>query len=341
MKALVYHGPNSLSYDTVPDKEPKENEVKIAVKAVGICGSDVHGYLGLTGRRIPPMIMGHEFSGVVEKAGELVTKYTKGNRVTVYPVDYCGNCEMCRKGAYQLCRSRRQFGVLDVDGAFAEYICVPEKCCISVNDKVPFEIASLVEPAAVALHGVMHAGGVEGKTALVVGAGTIGLLSLVCLKNKGVKKVIVSDISDSRLKVAKKMGAEHVINPQEDDFKKQILSLTNQKGVDISIEAVGATSTVYQAVTAVKFNGTVVWLGNNKPMVEVNMQDIVTKEIKLFGSFLYGYNDFKEIVRIINQEKLDIGMIVSKLVTMKEGSSYFEKLAHDPQNLIKVILTNE
>jgi threonine dehydrogenase-like Zn-dependent dehydrogenase len=166
MKGLVYHGNELLKWEDVPDVEPKSNEVKICVKAAGICGSDVHGYQGITGRRIPPMIMGHEFSGVVTQIGAGVKNVLIGDRVAPYPVDYCGNCPFCEEGNMQFCPNRRQFGVLTVDGAFAEYICVPERVCYKLADNISFTVGSTVEPLAVACRGLKQAGSLEGKTEL-------------------------------------------------------------------------------------------------------------------------------------------------------------------------------
>ena len=195
MKGIVYEGPDTLTYRDVPDVTPRRGEVKIRVRACGICGSDVHGYMGITGRRTAPMIMGHEFAGEIAGLGQDVEGWKPGDRVSVYPVDFCGNCEMCKKGQVHLCLNKRAFGVLDVDGAFAEYICVPAKCCFSLSDKVSFSMGSLFEPLAVAYRSVEHAGELEGKTVLIVGAGTIGLLALACVKMKKAGKILISDLS--------------------------------------------------------------------------------------------------------------------------------------------------
>lgn len=221
MKAIVYEGPEKLVYQDVSEVKPGTGEVKIRVKACGICGSDVHGYLGLTGRRLEPMIMGHEFAGVIVETGDGVRKAVPGDRVAVYPVDFCGECKMCREGNVHLCMNKKAYGVLDVDGAFAEYICVPEKCCFPLKEEISWAIGSLMEPLAVAYRGVSHAGELEGKNVLLIGTGTIGLLALACVKMKNPAKILVSDLSGSRLELAKKMGADVLINPGKEDFKKK------------------------------------------------------------------------------------------------------------------------
>ena len=185
MKALVYEGPNKLNYTDVPDVSPAKEEVKLRIRACGICGSDVAGYQGLTGRRLEPMIMGHEFCGEVTECAEGVKNLKPGDLVAVYPVNFCGECEMCKKGDVHLCLNKRSYGVLAENGAFAEYLCVPEKCCFPVAEGVSPVIGSLMEPLAVAYRGVGHLGDLTGKSVFLAGTGTIGLLAMVEGRSEG------------------------------------------------------------------------------------------------------------------------------------------------------------
>lgn len=341
MKAMVYKGPETLKIENIEDVLLKEKEVKIRVKACGICGSDVHGYLGKTGRRLEPMVMGHEFCGEVVELGNKVTRLKKGDRVTVYPVDFCGECEMCKKGDVHLCLNKRAYGVLDVNGAFAEYINVPEKCCFDIADSVSYATASLMEPLAVAYRGIQCAGSLEGKTVLLVGAGTIGLLALACVKQKNAKKIIISDLSDYRLKTALKMGADIAINPGKEDFKQRILENTDGKGVDVAVEAVGAEATVRQAMSALKLSGTAVWIGNNQKMINIDMQEIVTRELTVHGSFLYGYDEFRNVVELLNKGGVYVEPLISKKIVLEEAPEYFDIMAHRPGDLIKVVVVDK
>lgn len=341
MKGIVYEGPNKLTYKEVKNVFPSKDEVKLRVKACGVCGSDIHGYMGLTGRRIAPMIMGHEFSGEIVEMGENVTTYKVGDKVAVYPVDFCGECELCQKGDFHLCLNKRAYGVLDVDGAFAEYICVPAKCCFPLNKDTSYSVGALVEPLAVAYRGVEHARDLQGKIVSIVGAGTIGLLALACVKRKHPARIIVSDINEHRLDIAQKMGADLIINPQKEDFRSKIAAYTDHNGVDTAIEAVGTTATVQQTLASLKFGGTAIWIGNNKPMVEINMQEVVTRELKIYGSFLYGYEEFKTVVNLLNEGSLTVKPLISKEISLEEVPEYFEKLAHTPGDLIKVIVVDK
>lgn len=341
MKAIVYTAPEKLEIQDLPVPEPKEGEVLLKVRACGICGSDVHGYLGRTGRRTPPMIMGHEFCGEVVGLGTGTNTLKTGDRVAVYPVDYCGRCKMCEQGEVHLCLNKRAFGVLDVDGAFAKYISVPEKCCFPIADGISDAVASLMEPLAVAYRGISHCGSLQNKTVLLVGTGTIGLLALACVKMKNAAKIIVSDLSDDRLEVAKKLGADVVINPGREDFGQRIMAETNGEGVDVSIEAVGIEPTVNQVMDALRLGGEAIWIGNNAPTITINMQQVVTRELKIQGSFLYGLEEFRQVVEFINDKKVFVDTLISKEISLEQVPEYFDKLAHSPGNMIKVVMTNK
>lgn len=255
MKGLVYHGEEVLKWEEVDDVAPAKHEVKIKVKAAGICGSDVHGYQGITGRRIPPMVMGHEFSGVISEVGSDVENLKTGDRVTAFPMDFCGTCPSCAKGEVQFCPSKKQFGVLTTNGAFADYLCVPAKVCYKLHDNVSFSAGSTVEPLAVAFRGVRHAGDIEGKNILIVGSGTIGLMLVACARIQNPAKIFVSDLSNSRLEVAKMMGANVTVNPSESDLGYIILSQTENRGIDVSFEAVGITPACVQSLEHLRIGG--------------------------------------------------------------------------------------
>lgn len=340
MKAVVYEGANCLNYTDVPDVSPEKGEVKLRVKACGICGSDVAGYQGLTGRRLEPMIMGHEFCGEVVELGDNVKRLKIGEMVAVYPVNFCGECEMCRRGDVHLCLHKRSYGVLSENGAFAEYICVPEKCCFNVGNDISPAVASLMEPLAVSYRGVNHLGDLSGRSVFIAGSGTIGLLALACVKMKQAAKIFVSDLDDNRLEVAKKFGADVVINPAKQDLRKIVMDDTDGMGVDAGIEAVGVSATVQQVMSVLRFGASAVWIGNNRKMIEINMQEIVTRELKVSGSFLYGFKEFGEVVSLINKSSLNVKPLISKEITLEQAIQYFEKLKKHEDSLIKVVVVD-
>lgn len=341
MKAVVYEGPNVLTYKDVPNVSPKMNEVKLKVRSCGICGSDIHGYLGVTGRRIAPVIMGHEFSGEVVELGEGVKNLSVGDRVAGYPLDFCGECEMCKKGDVHLCLNKRAFGVLDIDGAFAEYICVPAKVCFNLKDNVSYKVGSIMEPLAVSYRAVCHAGNLKDKNVLVVGTGTIGLLAMACVKMQNPNKIFVSDLSDNRLEIAKQMGADIVINPLKDNLEDIIFANSDNKGVDVVIEAVGVSATVKQGIDVLAFGGTAVWIGISAKHIDLEMQQIVTRELNIKGTFLYGFEEFRTVVGFLNDGKLNIDPILSLEIALENLPEIMSQMAKDPGDLIKVTVVNK
>jgi L-iditol 2-dehydrogenase len=341
MKALVYYGPEDIRLSEIANPKPAPGEALIQVKACGVCGSDVHGYLGITGRRIPPMVMGHEFSGQVAEVGAGVAGIEAGDRVAPYPVIFCGDCAPCRRGDVHLCLNKKALGVLSCNGAMAEYVSVPSKLLFKLDDSVSYELGSMMEPLAVSYRGVNRAGDVAGKNVLVVGSGTIGLLATAILRTRHPERIFVSDTNDARLDVAKRMGADVVINPRRDNLADIIRRATNGAGADVALEAVGATPTVEQAMAGLRMGGTAVWIGNSAKMIELDMQQIVTRELRVVGSFLYSFQEFQEVAEMLNQGKLTLEPMISLRAPMTEkGVELFAKLAKNPGSLIKVILTN-
>lgn len=338
MKALVYRGPEDLRLEDVADVFPKDNEVKIRVKAVGICGSDVHGYAGLTGRRIAPMIMGHEFSGEVTEVGKAVKQLKAGDRVAPYPVEICGTCEFCRKGMEHICLNKKAYGVLDCNGAMAEYICVPENIAFKLDGRVDYSTGAMIEPMSVALRGVDNAGDLAGKNVLIVGAGTIGLFALVLVKMRNPARIFVSDLSAHRLGVAKRLGADVLIRAGQEDTAETVRKGTGGLGADVSIECVGVTPTTQTAISSLKLSGTSVWVGNSAKFIQANMQEIVTHELTVRGSFLYTIRQFKEIIDILGGGSVDITPIISREISLEEGPEMFHTLYKAPGNLIKVVI---
>lgn len=341
MKALVYYGPQDLRLAEITDPEPAPGEALVRVRSCGICGSDVHGYLGITGRRIPPMVMGHEFSGEVAAIGEGVTEVRVGDRVAPYPVIFCGTCDPCRQGNVHVCLHKKALGVLDCNGAMTEFVSLPAKLLFKLAKHVSYDIGSMTEPLAVAYRAANHGGDLTGKTVLIVGAGTIGLLALAVIKMRNPAKVFISDLSDTRLGVAKQMGADCVINPSTSDIASLIRNETGGDGVDIAFEAVGAAPTVQQAMACLRIGGTAVWIGNSAKMINLNMQEIVTRELRVLGTFLYSFQEFGEVIELLNDGKLNIEPVISfKVPMMEKGVELFARLAKNPGSLIKVILNN-
>ena len=339
MKAMVYLGPKTMEVQEIPKPELKPDEVLVRVSACGICGSDVHGYLGQNGRRIPPMVMGHEFAGVIEALGEGVTRgFKAGDRVTVQPAIFCGECENCRRGMTHICTHKEFYGVFTQNGAFAEYVAVPEKLLYHLPDTVSDDIGALIEPLAVSYCGVKKAGDLTGKNVLIVGGGTIGQLALAVARTKNPKKLVLSDLSPARLEFAKKFGADAVINPGEGDFETLIREAFDGELADVSVECVGVGATARQALECLKMQGTSVWIGNNIKMIEIDMQRVVTSELKVFGSYIYSHAEFGEAIDLITEKGMDLTPLITGIIPLEEAPAMFDELLASTERHLKVVV---
>ncbi len=342
MKALVLEAYNKLVYKEEPKPDYKANEVLVKVKACGICGSDVHGMDGSTGRRIPPLIMGHEASGIIEEIGSEVKAFKPGDRITFDSTEYQLNDWYTLQGKYNLSDNRKVLGVSPPEyrrqGAFAEYIVVPEHIVYKLPDKVSFEQAAMVEPVAVASHAIRLTSINLGDTILVVGAGMIGLFLIQVLKLSNAGSIIAIDLDDQKLELAKKFGADHTINSKSSDIHQTILSLTKDRGVDIAFEVVGIEPTVNMAIENVRKGGMVTLVGNLAPKVNFPLQSVVTREIRVQGSCAIA-GEYAQVLEMMERGLVDIKPLLSATAPLSEGASWFKRLYDKEPGLNKVVLT--
>jgi L-iditol 2-dehydrogenase len=340
MRALVFHGVRDLRYEDAATPAVGSGEALVKVKAVGICGSDVHGYLGKTGRRIPPMIMGHEFSGVVERVGPGPTDVNPGDRVAVFPYTTCGRCSYCQDRRINACPDKRFLGVFSTNGAMAQYVSVPAELLVPLPADVSFVHGALGEPLSVAARVVSKAYLGPEAAMTIIGAGTIGLMCLILAKTRGARCVSVIDISEDRLRLAKRLGADLTLNAGSQDPAEILPVRFEQRGPAVVIEAVGIEATVNQAVQLVARGGTLVIVGMSDKRMVVDMHEIVGKEIRIEGSFLYGRQEFHEVLGQVRTLTPQLDMMVSHTAPLSEGAAFFERLAKAEPDLFKIILTD-
>lgn len=341
MKALVLEAYNHFVYRDVETPVPGPGEVRVKVMACSVCGSDVKGMDGSTGRRQPPIIMGHEAAGIIESVGQNVTGFQPGDRVTFDSTIYCNECEMCRQGLINLCDHREVIGVSCDDyrhhGAMAEYVVVPEYVLYRLPDSVTFQQASMVEPMSVAYHGVTRCKVPVGGTAMVVGVGTIGLFAVQILKSLGVGKVIAVDISDRRLDMAMKNGADAGINSRDAQAEAQILALTDGKGVDVAYDATGIESTVLMCIRMTRVNGSVVLIGNIAQDMHFPLQYVVTHQLSLFGSCASA-GEYDQCLALIGEGKVNVDAMISGNFPLSEGDKWMHKVYNREDGLDKILL---
>jgi len=341
MKALVLEKYKHLVYKDVPDPDPDPDEVIVRVKACGICGSDIHGYDGSSGRRIPPLIMGHEASGVIAKTGSGVKGWKAGDRVTFDSTVYRMDDWFTLHGLYNLSDNREVMGVSPGtyrrNGAFAEYIAIPQHILYKLPENVNFNQAAMVEPVAVALHAIKISGIHSGDTCVVVGAGVIGTFIIKLLRLSGASCIIAIDVNDNKLLNAEKAGADFTILSSYDSIPEKIKSLNSGRGADIAFEAMGLPESVKTAIYAVRRGGKVVLIGNLTPVIDFPLQAVVTGEIKVLGSCAI-CGEYEAVLNFIKMGKLNVDDQIFKIAPLSDGGEWFERLYKKEAGPGKVIL---
>ena len=330
-----------LGYQEVPEPTISPDDVLIRVKACGICGSDVHGLDGSTGRRIPPIVMGHEAAGVIEQVGGNVKGWQAGDRVTFDSTVSCGQCYFCTRGEINLCDNRQVLGVSCGEfrrhGAFAELVSVPARILYRLPDSLGFAQAAMIEAVSIAVHAVNITPKSLGDTAVVVGSGMIGLLTIQAAKAAGFARVFAVDLDDNKLAIAKRLGADETFNPKTVDVPAAIYALTHGRGADVALEAVGAAAPITTAIMSVKKGGTVTLIGNLAPNIELPLQAVVTRQIRLQGSCASA-GEYPACIELLANGAINVDEIISARAPLAEGADWFKRLyAHEP-NLMKVIL---
>lgn len=341
MKALVLKEYGSFQNEEVPQPDISGNEVLVRVKACGICGSDVHGMDGSSGRRQPPIIMGHEAAGIITQVGTDVSGWQKGDRVTFDSTIYCGHCWYCRRGQINLCDNRRVLGVSCDDyhqhGAFAEYVAIPEHILYPLPDGLSFARATMVEALSIAFHAVERTPISLNDTAVVVGSGMIGLLVIQSLRAAGCGDIIAVDIDQSRLDIACKVGADVGLRSDDCDINAEVLKLTENRGADIAFEVVGIEPTIKTALACLRKGGSLTMIGNVSPNVQMPLQAIVTRQITLYGCCASS-GEYPACLDMIARGTIDVDPLISAAAPLSEGIDWFNRLYNKEEGLIKVIL---
>jgi L-iditol 2-dehydrogenase len=341
MKTLLLTKYNHLEIQDSPVPVPGPNEILVRVVACGICGSDVHGYDGSSGRRIPPIVMGHEAAGIIAALGSEVTNFSKGERVTFDSTISCGACEFCARGEVNLCNNRQVLGVSCRDyrraGAFAEFVVVPAHIVYRLPQSISFAEAALLEAVAVAVHAVSLAEIAPNCTALVMGAGTIGLICLQALRVAGCSRVFIADPDESRLELAKTFGATEVLSSPS-EFIERVKRPSNGEGVDVVVEAVGRNESIATSIESVRKGGTVILVGNISPEITIPLQKVVSRQIRLQGSCASA-GEYPRSIELMASGAINVKPLITAVAPLEEGPAWFARLHAREPGLTKVILT--
>ena len=341
MKAMLLTEYKNLEVTEMPEPEIGSNEVLVEVRACGICGSDIHGYDGSSGRRIPPLVMGHEAAGVIAKVGSDIDQFGVGDRVTFDSTVSCGHCKFCRAGNINLCDYRKVLGVSCGEyrqhGAFAQYVAVPQNILYKIPDGLAFEHAAMIEAVSIAVHAANRAPVKLGDTAVVVGSGMIGLLVIQAIRLAGCSRVIAVDLDDDRLRLAQQLGADVTLNAKTSDVAEEVKKLTGGKGADIAIEVVGATVTIETAIESTRKGGAITLVGNLAPKVEMPLQAIVTRELTVYGSCASN-GEYPACIELLERGDIQVERLITAKASLEEGPAYFERLYNGEPGAMKVIL---
>ncbi|HTW49663.1 MAG TPA: galactitol-1-phosphate 5-dehydrogenase [Acidobacteriaceae bacterium] len=339
MKALVLEEYKRLELRDAPQPAPGADEVLIRVAACGICGSDVHGYDGSSGRRIPPIVMGHEAAGTVVGAGSGVAAFRAGDRVTFDSTIFCGACPFCLRGDINLCDHREVLGVSCGEyrraGAFAEFVTVPERIVHRLPPSMSFAEAAMLEPAAVALHAVHVSQLRGGETALVVGAGMIGLLTMQAARALGCARVLIADVDETRLRLAQSLGASETLHLSGADLAREVIARSG--GVDLALEAVGRQETIDAAIGSARKGGTVTLIGNITPQVTIPLQVVVSRQLRLQGTAASA-GEYPQAIDMIESGTIQVKPLITAIAPLEDGPRWFERLYAREPNLMKIVL---
>lgn len=336
MRTLVYVRPGGMELQEAAMPTPRPTEVLVKVEASGVCGSDLHGYLGKSRNRKAPLVMGHEFAGVVTSVGDTVRDLAPGTAVTVYPLITCGQCPACRRGESSQCPSRQVIGI-HRPGGFAEFVAVPRASVVPLPPAFSVFTASLAEPLANAVH--IFNRSVHGlvRRVAIFGAGTQGLMALHLARLLSPVVLVSVDIVPARLALARRLGATAAFNARTEDVVARIRESTDGEGVDLAIEAAGSVATRQAAVASVRTGGTVALLGLGEEMTPLDAVDIVNREVTIRGSYAYTYDDFVRAVELLGTGLVQGGW--ARPYPLEAGPAVFERLTTDPGDLIKAVLT--
>lgn len=341
MKALLLREYNQLEMTEMPAPEPAADELLVRVEACGICGSDVHGFDGSSGRRIPPLVMGHEAAGTVVARGPKCEKFAVGDRVTFDSTVYCGQCVYCLRGQVNLCEKRQVLGVSCGDfrrmGAFAEAVVVPERIVYKLPDGLSFAEAAMLEAVSVAMHAVRLTQPEPGDTAVVIGAGMIGALTAQAARGYGYGEVIVADVDADRLKRMSDMRFKYTLQLTGEELVRKVQEMTGGLGADAVFEAVGKNETVNVAIDCARKGGRVTLIGNVTPEVTLPLQKVVSRELRLQGSAASS-GEYPKAMEWMKAGTIQVKPLISVVAPLEEGAEWFRRLYRREAGLMKVIL---
>jgi len=338
MRQAIMLSPGVIEYREVPEPgELKDNEILLRIKKIGICGSDVHVFHGEHPATPYPVVQGHEYSAIVEATGKRVRKVKPGMKVTGRPQQVCGQCGPCRKGRYNACQYLKVEG-FQAPGVAQDLFVVPEDRIVVFPDQMSYEQGALIEPSAVGAHATGRAGDLIGKNVVVSGAGTIGNLVAQFARERGAGKILITDISDYRLEVAKQCGIEGILNVSNCSFDQEVRSFFGEKGFQVGFEAAGVQSSLDALIQNVEKGGTIIILGVYAQNPVVNMYYLGEHELNVFGSMMYLHEDYEAAVGLIASGSLFTEPVVTKSFPFEKYMEAYQFIEQKGDKTMKVMI---
>ncbi|MGE4282760.1 MAG: zinc-binding dehydrogenase [Clostridia bacterium] len=338
MKAAFIEKPFSMAFIDAPEPSIQNaDDVKIRISFTGICGSEVHAFCGTHPTRLPPIISGHEASGIVVEVGSDVKEFQVGDRVAIEPQYSCGKCSDCLRGDYNVCPEKAVLGTIKWSGSFGEYIIAPKRAVLKLPDNISLEEGALLEPLAVGAHAVRVSRVGLSKTVMIQGCGPIGLSILVASKMAGAANVIMTDVSEYNLGIAKQMGADIIINAKKCDVVKEVLAYTEGQGADVVFMAVGKDEIMTQAIECTKRYGQIMEVAHFGSAPPFDARKYRWKELNMLGTYMYVKKDFEIAINAIAGGKVDVKPMISKIVPIEDCVEVINMAYKRTEDFVKII----
>jgi L-iditol 2-dehydrogenase len=337
MQQAILREPQKVEFRQVPKPSPRVGQVLLQVKRIGVCGSDIHAYYGKHPYISCPIVQGHEFSGEVAAIGSGVRGIKTGDRVTVRPQLTCGSCYPCTHGNYHICNELKVIGC-QAEGAAQEFIAVPQGLVFKLPAKLDYDSGAMVEPVAVGVHAVGRLGSVEGKKVLVLGAGPIGNLTAQAARGLGAQAVMLTDVNDFRLSIARECGIEGKANPAREDLAAAVKTFFGPDGADAILECVGVKKTVEQAISLARKGTDIVIVGvfGKKPTVDIGL--VQDKELRLIGTLMYKAEDYRTAIELIRAGRVNLKSLMTTHFAFKDYGKAYKYIEENRDRTMKVFI---
>lgn len=336
----VMTAPKEIIFREIDIPEVGDDEVLIKIKKIGICGSDIHVYHGTHPFTSYPVTQGHEVSGEVVEVGKNVSKVKAGDRVTIEPQVRCGKCYPCRHGKYNLCEELKVMG-FQTTGTASEYFKAPELNVTKLPDDMDYSKGAMIEPLAVAVHAISRSGDIRGKRVSVIGAGPIGNLVAQSAKAMGAERVMLSDVSDYRLSLGKKVGIDAVYNTRESDYNADLIDCFGPDKADIIYDCAGNDITMNSAIRSARKGSTIILVAVYAGMANVDLAVLNDHELDLNTTMMYRHEDYEKAIELINEKKIDLESLMSNTFPFKEYQKAYEYIDQNREKAMKVLIDLE